>query len=720
MRNQRDSRPRGFLVALAALCLVPLAIAPASQPAASNADLEQVIEEIRAAHAEAREKLTQLPRERLDRMWVVEQADQKADRLAGWVRDHTRWVPYRGVLRGADGVLLDRQGNSLDRSLLLHALLEDAGHEARLVRGQLSAEAVAQVLQQADTGRYEPLSVDSHATPEARAAVGRAAEQAAELAKMVELSDSAWMAGVEQAVADHWWVEVKAGSAWQALDPLLAGPLEHLRPEAAARFGTGKLPDELFHTVTMRVVVEQWNAGAVTEGIPLQHSVRAADARYFDLELQFVPFGFEVAPDNASARTEAIAIAETTQEWLPVIRSGTRVDRQQGFDATGRLQRRPTDLAAPRKLTQATKALGGLGRSAPVREAVLSACWIEYEVAVPGGDTQIVRREIFDLVGPARRQSRNLADVPLDRQAVRERGLALAGVTRILVTNNLLPPVALEKASLEFWALQGPQIAAFARLLADPSAEEPLQRFYREPLVALDLLGFGVVRGEVSRHRTALYQGSPNIFTTHYVPAAGEDLVVARSVDLVANQVGVIGTGSRPAAHVRLEQGVLDTVLEAALSEAKGTRNNTAELFAERGRATGPWSAARNWSDSSRLPASARARMAGSVAAGRTVVAPEWVGSGHEPAWWEIDAATGTTLGIGSKGWGQHTPSDVTLRTVGTGGTSKGAQKVGHKVSCAVVIAYLRTAGMTIQMQGNAVVMTPHLLKWLRSYGCSL
>ena len=72
------------------------------------------------------------PRDRWDPAYVVKALGRNPDTLFAWVRENTTWIPYRGVLRGPMGVLMDRQGNSLDRATLLAALLVEAGHEARL------------------------------------------------------------------------------------------------------------------------------------------------------------------------------------------------------------------------------------------------------------------------------------------------------------------------------------------------------------------------------------------------------------------------------------------------------------------------------------------------------------------------------------------------------------------------------------------------------------
>ena len=80
-----------------------------------------------------------IDRTSFDPVAVVEKVGSRTDALFVWVRDNTRWVPYRGALRGPVGVLMDRSGNSLDRALLLGELLQLGGHTARLARAQVPA-----------------------------------------------------------------------------------------------------------------------------------------------------------------------------------------------------------------------------------------------------------------------------------------------------------------------------------------------------------------------------------------------------------------------------------------------------------------------------------------------------------------------------------------------------------------------------------------------------
>src|SRR5262249_14598712 len=88
-----------------------------------------------------------IPRDTFDVGAVAKNVGPDPDKLRQWVRTQTRLVPYKGLLRGARGVLMDRVGNSLDRSLLLASLLEVQGFSVRLARAQLEGQA-AEALQQ--------------------------------------------------------------------------------------------------------------------------------------------------------------------------------------------------------------------------------------------------------------------------------------------------------------------------------------------------------------------------------------------------------------------------------------------------------------------------------------------------------------------------------------------------------------------------------------------
>src|SRR5262249_33801924 len=90
------------------------------------------------------------PRDRWDPDYVVASLGSDPQVIVEWVRENTGWIPYHGVLRGPVGVLMDRQGSSLDRALLLATLLERAGQRVRLAHGLLSTIQAIDLLPNAD------------------------------------------------------------------------------------------------------------------------------------------------------------------------------------------------------------------------------------------------------------------------------------------------------------------------------------------------------------------------------------------------------------------------------------------------------------------------------------------------------------------------------------------------------------------------------------------
>ena len=664
-----------------------------SEDAASSDEVEQVVEVIHKAYSEAREALEKLPGERFETGPVLESTDFDAESIVAWVQQNTQWVPYQGVLRGADGVLLDRKGNSLDRSLLLGRLLEDAGYDVRLVRGRLSEEAAAAMLSPAATVASAASPSTAIFQDEMIRAAERAPGEAAALAELVGPLPSRDSPKVAKADSDHWWVEANLDGGWTAVDPTLTGPRAALRPEPEERLPPEALQDSLFHKVTIRVVIERWEAGETVEEVPLEHTLRAADARYHDFELLFEPFHTELPPAGSSVVAEAEAIAQTADEWLPVLRHGGDFIYQKAFDRAGNLLRRkPGEVAIARKMETATSALKGLGNPDKADPTHLTALWLEYRVELPGREPNSVRRELFDIIGPGRRHLA-IGSLSLNAAAIRERGRLLMGTHRILVTSAEPPTIALERSALELWANQGPQIAALVRLARGAEDDEIVARAYREPIMALDLLVLATARHQLSPYPSSIYLASPNILTTHFTVEIDDFFAVQRAFDIVINDVGVIGNGDVPAARMRLEQGVLDTMMEAAMAEPDERRGNAADLFALRGGATGEWRVVNAESPNTPLPDVARARITDALAEGRIVVAPGQLDGDMEPAWWEIDPATGTTLGIGPKGWGAVITEHQVTGAIWAQMVKMAGEKILFRASCKVAVGVLKATG---------------------------
>src|SRR5580704_9886203 len=79
-----------------------------------------------------------------------------------FVRDAIRYEPYYGVLRGAQGTLISRAGNSLDRSLLLAAMVQKAGYEVEIARGTLDQDAARELVARLwEPARSTPSAVPS-------------------------------------------------------------------------------------------------------------------------------------------------------------------------------------------------------------------------------------------------------------------------------------------------------------------------------------------------------------------------------------------------------------------------------------------------------------------------------------------------------------------------------------------------------------------------------
>jgi hypothetical protein len=722
MRLSNDPVPRFCRALFAALMVLAWCGAPAASAQPAD-DLAELTRKVEAAERGLR-------RDTFDPAAVVREAGNDPAQLLEWVRGHTFWVPYAGCLRGPRGVLMDRLGSDLDRAVLLAELLRAAnGPRVRLARAAL-AEARAKAL--AAASRLPPTDRLAAAAAPAATAVGafqaelnRMAEdvagQAATLAEALvgALGDAA-PAEADAAAAepwrvltDHWWLQYERDGKWIDLDPMAAAPgggeetaeaaatfdvpdfsdagAAPARATAAAPASGSPLPPEMWHEVILRIVIEQWKDGNTREGVALTRSLRPALLVGHRLVLHHFPLvpppqqkpGPE-STDLAAALQRFKASVATTREWYPMLEVGTAMTGDASVTEAGELNPNPQTDA----LKGAGKAVAGAAKdvldafspeapAAPVAAAgVFGAEWIEYAVHAPGVAARTVRRQVFDLLGPAARAAPNAAPAATVNDDQRlDRALALAGTTDILVLGALPSPQFVEAVTLAGIKAHLDLLPEMSRQVDRPMSRPPdpklIERLNKVSPPQGPLYGLALVRHLWSPHRDRIYLDRPNVLSHHSFvrrdPAAGGagELGMWEAMDIVVNDVAVMAApaagDATSARRLRLEQGVFDTVAETAFAGGAKAESAAATLAAAKERGAN-WTTVRGPQDPAwkavALPPEARARIDRDLAEGQTVVVAAARGSaGAAPgdaavAWWRVDPATGTALGIGHNGWG--------------------------------------------------------------------
>ncbi len=635
--------------------------------------------------------LRESPRDRWDPDYVVQQIGTDPSRLFEWVRDNTSWIPYRGSLRGPVGVLMDGQGNSLDRSLLLATLLQKAGHSVRLAHAGLSERVAAEMLPRILATRL----LDFDALPEERdnladgikAAAAhyqldaaevqqtlnseaealelamlnldqRVGEQTKRLLSAVRSSDDQRDTGQRlafalEALQDHWWVQQESGGKWIDLDAL--DPDDPAGNALSAPIGTAGLTETdkwSHHDIILRVIAEHVAGDALTERPVLEHRIRPAELVGRQIVLQFFPTELPSEHDpitNISGFRERVA---EQSAWAAAL----LVDQDVVAAA---------ELSDARVSSEQSKGgpLGGLGASAARAleggqrgrpASILTATWIEYEIRSPGRPNRTIRRVVFDLLGPVARTTRPLTRPALDPAQRLSRSLSMMMRTEILLQSFAFAPEYLSHFAAQSIVSNRDLLRLAVRGgLPDESARASIKN--PAPVIS-PLYALAFARLEWSPQGERTFIDRPNILTLHRFVSANHDALAMQVVtDIVANEIGVSLTAP-DAFAVRVEQGVRDTNAESLLSPG-AVGENTAVAFA----ASADWvsltSTTRADVATLRLSDNARRALEQELDAGFDLVAP------REPVrarttdfvgWWRVDRHTGDTLGVAENGWGQE------------------------------------------------------------------
>ncbi len=643
MRRFDNGAGRSISVALAAALAFPGRLIQAErvdsgatvrEPAAEDlARFADGVERVFGALAEAHRDL---PRETFDPEAVLARVGRDPGRLFEWVRDETHWVPYRGALRGPIGVLMDRLGNSLDRSLLLGEMLRLAGFEVRLARGALTeaeAEGLLERIRPVPENWLEAVHAPAEQDPEQHigryaAQFGmdaddlrthvrggrvqaerimedvsqRVAEQVPRLAGLVGMPEAGRdpRPAIVAALRDHWWVQRRTAAGWEDLDVLLPSgapgvAATRVQETVALDRNDGSLPldDDRMHLVVVRVVVERGKDGALSEATVLEHPLRPAELVGERITLRQLPVAWPADLDLAgetdpAGKMEDVVLAQ--REWLPVLDVGSRRIFQSSFLDTGEVNETPNLDPAAEAAGRVRGIMGGLGgalagprpRQDPAQQGRLTAQWVEFEVRVPGQTPESIRREVFDFVGPAARATRAFGGGDLTRSQALVRGLNLLEARDLLVQPCQFSPQFVAHA------VHGPmqEVGEFLLAVVRAGMRGDRVAMHRAPAPSQwgRLVGLAHARLAMAESR-GMYLSRPNIlaFVAYAVPGDGPSGTAWQAgFDLVASSVDVLPRPGADPFSARLAQGVLDSAMEAMLLDPSGhvgIMENTSERF---------------------------------------------------------------------------------------------------------------------------------------------
>ena len=670
-------------------------------------DLDKLVDLIVAEAAD-------LPRAEFDPAALVAKLGKDPRTLFEWVRDHTWWAPYRGLLRGSRGVMLDRLGSNLDRAVLLGDLLRHAGYTVRLAHAQLPEARAHELLSKV---RPIPARRRMPVTPkdmpaerrramaalmpnlereiakenaeagriraEAEALVGSQGDMllaaVREAASPSESEDSAAIA----ALRDHWWIERQEGDRWVAMDVLLPDSEAGNALTAASSTSDWKagdafpsIPETNWHTVQLRVVVERYEAGATSEHTVLETLLRPAEQLERPITLGHWPRPWPIDlpyPTNPNVlREHALAV----REWVPYIQAGEDLLVQSGFSIQGDLQANPLEEGDVGKVGGAEvaggmdMALGGFGTDEAVPAA--TAEWLDFEIHVPGSSPERLRRPVFDLLGPALRASKASDFVGAADLRKLERFEALFGYTDILLqpcdfTDEFVADLISAGVVANQAAMRELSQERDPAKVKDVASEILGQITSWGPLPSLVLW-----RSALAAKSADAFLNQPNVLSYR----VGQAIVNADQprfhalIDIASNITGTRRGADRSPFEIRLRQGVADTVAEMlALGSELRMAENTASIFARLASegSRGLLIAARDQSAVEALPwpEDEAARVAADVASGYITLVPRkalLLDEQQRVGWWRVNPATGETIGVMDTGFHAAQTEDTITR----------------------------------------------------------
>jgi hypothetical protein len=621
---------------------------------------------------------------------ALDKLDYDANTIISFVQQQIVFESYRGTLRGAEGTLASRAGNSLDQSILLAKLLKDAGYEARIVRGRLTDQDATILLNELRNLPETEPPVGDIAAIAAELTRGKASPeevrdiedqlssipgpQSAPWFSLVKENESQILGQLENAdiqlpgksisgqyieeVRDYFWVEFKdmAQDPWKDIHVAFGSTMPG-QPVQTIETYADNIPVDLQHRFRIRVMLEIKTGNAI--------SVRQLAAPWERpvSNLYAMPLTFANVPNTLMAENSfSITLEEALRsaDYFAPVFNGAMAEGAPYFDLTGNLiDPMAAQSSGAGVFENINRAFSGAITEMGDEKTLptITAQWLEFTFVEPGGRETSYQRMIFDRLGPAARQSGKFPD-PSTRtglEDVRE----LVQRHTIMVHAGRIPRSLAMDQSLEQLGRWASGHANYLRALATSDTSRNTVATALED-VPTAWSGFPTLFHEFDRVE--------RLFPNHHIYRHGPSLVIFReglaaengaisAIDIVTNprrayRIDASSLEIDPAPLVTA--GAWDTEVESVPIPDGENKISVSAAIEKAIDAGSKLVMLDDHSDLSTAEFSANIKtvMANEITNGYVIIAPEYSVSDSAVAWWRVDPSTGQTLGQLSSGKG--------------------------------------------------------------------
>ncbi len=611
-------------------------------------------------------------------------------RIVEFVRKEIRYEAYPGLQRGPSGVLISGAGNSLDRAFLLAELLKAAGFDARLVRGTLPREKADDLVKQSfearkglPAGRFSGAISTTSPRGEVSQAlcreIGVAPEELERMSKAQdELRSRLWKDGLDlaarereflagqlraarieapasdvreeliEAARTHAWVQWKAkdANAWSDADPLFAE-----RPVVTAQGELDPLKEADRFVLTLALERKDGEKREIVQ--VLRHEVPVYQPMVEPLIFTIQPTGWGGTVTEVPTLEERVKRILGGREYVASVLEGGRTVQVMAFDYDGKVFKPTSEML---KVGQSVKkapglAAGAFGEKVQESKGSLASLWVDLSVTRGGKPLWSQRRGLLEPAG-------------------RESWCPILQWSLLLQTHEVTPRFLRSIAMIQRFKNDDAVKARIEWELGGRKGDATKLAQVRTVAYPTDLIEFCLARqafvAEAMGNGVAPYFPFANLFMSGRrlrLEGGSAHVCLCYGMDLVENGALLLDpkAGGRLDTAATAALGSFDTVLEQAIVRlANGSEAVAGTVgFFERARAA---------SKPIRL-VSAGDRQA-LAQAGVPAGDVEWILKNTDPrcyvlapaleagpgggtyAWWQIDPATGRTVGRLSGGRG--------------------------------------------------------------------